>query len=1288
MDLLLVEDNPGDARLLKELLTESGVLGEDTVHWERDLGSGLERYDETDLELVLLDLNLPDSSGEATVRRMTDAAPDLPVVVLTGHDDEETARRSLRLGAQDYLVKGEIGTDDLERSLRYSRERKAAEIEVRRKTRYQALFEEWPDGVLVVDYDGQIVAANDRIREIFGYPADALEGEELETLIPEAIREAHREHRREFERNPQRRPMGADLELYGQARDGSSIPIEVGLSPVTVSDDQRVIATVRDRSEHQELEQEVATWKRAIEDSVSAVAIGELDGTITAVNDALIEAWGYPDSKLIGMHASKLWADEAKARGIMEGLRRGEKWQGELTAVRADGTDFPVLVSASQVTDREGEPEALVGSFVDISERKRASERYRALFTESPVGIAVVGPEGRPRAVNQTLADLLGRSRSELCATPFDEFTPDDAGRDRDLFEKLARGEMSEYRIEKRFLTAGGGVVWGDLRVAALQLPGSDDQHQVAFVRDVTERKRAEAERERLTAILETTPDYVATANPDGEILWVNEPGREMLGVSDTDSLSGVDLRTTHPDWAQETVEEEGFPTAREKGMWKGETALLTTDGQEIPVSQIILAHRSEDGSVEYYSTIARDISETKEREEALRKSEERLRQAQRIAGVGNWVWNVESGDLAWSDEIYRICGFQAGEVDPDFDLFMDLVHPDDREAVQQAVQKALSEEEAYDIEHRLRTRGGELRWVREQGRVERNDAGEPIRMIGIAHDITDRKQAERKRRRSEKRYRRLFEDSRDAVYVTDQEGRIQQLNRAGRDLLGISEEELGSVRSLEFFENPSRREQLLKAVSQTGSVKGFPVELRTRDDELRHCRLTANARRDTDGELAGTQGIIRDVTEQKRMREQLEEQALYDRLTGVANRALLQDRLEHTIAKAERRDGRVGLLFVDLDRFKVVNDNLGHQAGDRVLKAVAERLQDAIRDADTLARIGGDEFLVLLEEDPTPSEAHEVARRIAEQLDAPFHVSNTEFYQAASIGIVVVDAEEAEPEELIRQADEAMYESKEAGETEVAVHRSSSGLGGSERLTRERELREAIEREEFGLHYQSIHDLESDDVIALEALARWPGEDEFRKPAQFIRLAEETGLIVSLGALLLERACREISELEDAVPLTVNVSAQQFAAGNLVELIERALEVARSPDQLQLEVTERVLLDARGEIEDLRAMGVGILVDDFGTGYSSLEYLKNLPVTGVKVDRSFISKLGDSPVDEAIVETVGTLGRSLDMSVVAEGIETRGQRERAFELGCGLGQGFHFSRPAPIMEWKECFGA
>ena len=546
--------------------------------------------------------------------------------------------------------------------------------------------------------------------------------------------------------------------------------------------------------------------------------------------------------------------------------------------------------------------------------------------------------------------------------------------------------------------------------------------------------------------------------------------------------------------------------------------------------------------------------------------------------------------------------------------------------------------------------------------------------------------QAEQTLKESEERYRLLVELSPEAIIVQSEE-RIVYANYAAAKLFGAATAESILGLAVADFVHPDHHqnfrahEKHLRKNQQSSLKAEKFIRL---DGEIRDVEVVM-ASVSYGGKLA-TQILTRDITERRRAEEQLLHDAFHDSLTGLPNRALFIDHLKLAVNHCRRLKGYLfAVLFIDLDRFKVINDSLGHMAGDEFLIAIARRLEICLRDGDTIARLGGDEFTILLDGIKDFSDAQRVAERVQEVLEQPFQISGRELFVTASIGIKYSDSGEEQPEDILRDADTAMYCAKALGkaqyqEFDARMHRHAMTL-----LQIESDLRRAIEREEFQVNYQPIVSLESGRICGFEALVRWlHPERGLIPPSDFIPVAEETGLIIQIGKWVLKQACLQMRQWQETLPITkqmkisVNLSSKQFMQPTIVgQVLETLRETGLAPSSLKLEITESVMMErgdyAMGVLEQLSTAGVELSLDDFGTGYSSLSYIHHFPVTALKIDQSFIRRIGGEQNGE-IVRAVIALARNLGLEVVAEGIETVMQLDLLKTLGCAQGQGYYFS--------------
>lgn len=593
-----------------------------------------------------------------------------------------------------------------------------------------------------------------------------------------------------------------------------------------------------------------------------------------------------------------------------------------------------------------------------------------------------------------------------------------------------------------------------------------------------------------------------------------------------------------------------------------------------------------------------------------------------------------------------------------------------------------------------LAVTGGGTSWVDEVAKVTFLLAAGAVAAYATQWNERTLRQAVASRRNFEARFHAVFEHSAFGVALLNEQGVMLEANEAMGTMLGVSTMQLIG-RSVGDFAPAAHRETAHGLISElsmgTADRSGGEVRFLKRDGSEFWGSVTIS--RATGARDVRFIAMIEDVSERKVLEAKLLQQAFYDGLTGLANRSLLRDRVEHALARGQREKAAVVVLFLDLDHFKHVNDTLGHAAGDALLQVVAGRLLNATRGADTVARLGGDEFAVLLENAPTEAEARIVAERITHALQAPVTLPQGNSVRvASSIGIARADGVET-VDELLRNADVAMYAAKSTSRGGWVFFDPSMHSALVDRVTLESDMRRALEDNEFWVAYQPIVDLASQRVTGLEALVRWrhPTRGTI-PPSSFVPVAEETGLILPIGQLVLMEACRQVARWNAdgrVLSITVNLSARQLQAPELEQDVQLALAASGlSPSHLVLEITESVLMESGGltlgRLQALKALGVRLAIDDFGTGYSSLSYLQQFPVDILKIDRTFTNGLNRGPNEDALARTIIALGDLLTLRTIAEGVEQAGQHERLKDLGCDYGQGYLFGHPVSAAEMTQ----
>jgi diguanylate cyclase (GGDEF)-like protein/PAS domain S-box-containing protein len=724
--------------------------------------------------------------------------------------------------------------------------------------------------------------------------------------------------------------------------------------------------------------------------------------------------------------------------------------------------------------------------------------------------------------------------------------------------------------------------------------------------------------------------------------------------------------------------------------------ALASLVYRHAAVEQALRAERDslEQRVRERTDALMEDIEARKQVERELAQSERQLSEAQSLAQIGSWNWDLQTNEFTWSDELYRLYQVKKDEFPPTLDNARQLIHPDDREMLGRAISACRNFGQPFHLEYRIVPPGGGVRHVAGRGQLQTDEQGRPAKMFGTVQDISDIKEAEASLREAEERYRTVVELSPDAI-LAQQDGHFVLANQTAVCLLGATHRDQIIGRSLYEFLMPQFYDTVRQRIEQVreGDAVG-PVELGIRrldgivlDLELNSSVFMYRGRR-------ASLFIARDITERKRTAQQMAYLAHYDSLTGLPNRILFYQRLEHALSIAERPARSLEVLFLDLDRFKLINDTLGHAVGDLVLKEAATRLQKILRESDTVARLGGDEFVVLVENVDEPHRGNVIAEKILAAFRPPLIVGSETLVISTSIGISSYPSDGTDVETLLKHADTAMYQAKQVGRNNYRYYSPEMNRHAEERIAMETALSRAIENNELFILYQPKMDVLSNRISGMEALLRW-NHPVFGSvpPQRFIRLAEEVGLIHSIGYWAIRNACRQNREWQKVNParmkVAVNLSARQLSDDRLIDNIMDILAETRLEARyLELEIAESAVMadpeKAIAVLGALRDIGVSVAIDDFGAGYSSLAYLKQFPIRAVKIDQSFVQGVPFSRSDAAITKAIINLAHSLECSVIAEGAETQQQFDFLRDNDCDSVQGYFFSEPVSAEHFTD----
>jgi diguanylate cyclase (GGDEF)-like protein/PAS domain S-box-containing protein len=923
------------------------------------------------------------------------------------------------------------------------------------------------------------------------------------------------------------------------------------------------------------------------------------------------------------------------------------------------------------------------------SKQSEFSHLAEDIMSNISVGISIV-QNGAFIYVSPLFQKFSGYSYADLAGTnPLDYLHPDDREAVRKkAIKSLKKKSTASY--EYRFIRKNGKVMWVLEMTTSISYKG-DRAALVSFM-DITERKQMEEalrqSEEKHRIIIENSLDGYFEIDLAGNLTFFNESQCEIFGYPKEDLMGMNNRQYADEENAKKVFEafNEIYKTGTTGKIFDYE--IIRKDGTKRQVEVSASLKIDSSGKRIGFRGTTRDITERRKMEETIRQSEEKYRTILDEMEDAYFEVGLSGNFIFVNDAVCRHLGYSREELIGA--NFRGQMAEEEIDIVYKAFSNVyITGKPEKVISYKVIRKDGTTAFAEIAGLPLQNRKGEIIGFRGIGRNITKRRQMEDAIRQSEEKYRAILENMQEGYFEVDLAGNFTFFNDSICLLFGYTQEEMMGMnnRQLTNKENAKILFQAFNKIYKTGEpTKGFDWEVIRKDGSKIFIEASVSLQKDSSGKSIGFRGITRDVTERKFTEEKIQYMATHDALTGLPNRLMFNQLINHTIQTAQRYQRQFAVLFIDLDRFKTINDTMGHEAGDQLLQEIATRLKQTLRVVDVAARLGGDEFVILIEEISDSNHAATVAHKILTSIIKPITIMGQECRITASIGICMFPKDAQDEQSLMKNADIAMYLAKEEGKNNYQFYSGDIQSKSLERLSIETNLRCALDRNELSLHYQAKVDFKTNVITGVEALLRWQNPYLGSvTPTQFIPVAEETGLIVSIGRWVMRSACEQnISWQQQGLPtvcMAVNLSPRQLTDDNLIDDISTALnDSGMAPNLLELEITEGMVMQNPTRmiavLAKIKNLGVRLAIDDFGTGYSSLAQIKHFPIDTLKVNRSFIRNFPQDTEDKAITKAIIAMGKTLSLTVVAEGVETEDQMNFLKDHCCDEMKGYYFSKP------------